>query len=438
MKKIAWVLLAAFAMAETLFANAGIFDGIGGNLTLTQSAEIQMVSEKVVMTPMRAPFPVDGGARGVDLMRYYCLFKLKNLTDKTVSVQVGFPLQSESIWPEKDRKTYHQTDIAARFNFIAGTAKEVYPVRFEAADKDKKFRKLFLWTMNFAPNEEIDLVVTYTMNGYFGMGSLQKPSPDKKRKEYRCPYLESLSGCLVQIFGYVTETGNCWAGEIEKAEFELHSEKFEAYLTRRGPLEVNPDQEAKALERQKRSIHEFAEKLRSAGKLKNDPNYEQDMLEKWKERRENGPQKFFAHDFLRILEPETGWKNVEEPHRNPCLKLEYAPFQAGPELMVKYFFTMIPDTPEKFDAMLDTIRKELDEKAKRKPDAEQYDPESVRKNLADAILEFYGAETGNKEIREFLDDQIWYPVKTPPTLSPALKAYLLKAAGRELPAVSPK
>lgn len=438
MKKIALVLLTAFAMAETLFANAGIFDGIGGNLTLTQSAEIQMVSEKIVMTPMRAPFPVDGGARGVDLMRYYCLFKLKNLTDKTVSVQVGFPLQSETIWSEKDKKTYHQADIAARFNFIAGTAKEIYPVRFEAADKDKKFRKLFLWTMTFAPKEEIDLTVTYTMNGYFGMGSLQKPSQDKKTKEYRRPYLASLSGCLVQMFGYVTETGNSWAGEIERAEFELCSAEFEAYLSRRGPLEVNPDQEAKELEQKKKSLHEFAEKLRSEGRLKNDPNYEQDMLEKWKEQRKNGPQKFLAHDFLRILEPETGWKKVEEPRRNPCLKLEYAPFQAGPGLTVKYFFTMIPDTPEKFDAMLDTIRKELEAKAKRKPDAEQYDLESVRKNLADAILEFYGVEIGNKEIRDFLDDQIWYPVKTPPPLSPGLKAYLLNAAGRELPAVPEK
>jgi|GEM_PF-1086128 len=437
MKKIVLILF-TLAMAETIFANAGIFDGIGGNLTLTQSAEIQMVSERVAMIPMRAPFPVDGGARGVDLMRYYCIFKLKNLTDKEVSVQVGFPLQSETVWPEKGGKSYHQADVAAQFNFIAGTAKEVYPVRFEAVDKDKKFRKIFLWTMKFAPNEEIELSVAYTMNGYFGLGGLEKSSPDKKGKEYRCPYLQSLSGCLVQMFGYVTETGNSWAGEIEKAEFELHSAEFEAYLSRRGPFEIDPDREAKKLEREKQRIHEFAEKLRSEGKLKNDPNYEQDRLEKWKKRRENGPQTLLAHDFLRILEPETGWKKVEESQDEPFLKLEYAPFKAGQEITVKYFFTLFPDTPEKFDAMLKVLEEKQEARAKRKPDAPKYDLESMRKNLADAILEFYGVETGNGEIRDFLDDQIWYPVKTPPALSPALKAHLLKAAGRELPAVPGK
>lgn len=437
MKKIALILF-SLAMAETIFANAGIFDGIGGNLTLTQSAEIQMVSEKVVMTPMRAPFPVDGGSRGVDFMRYYCVFKLKNQTDKEVSAQIGFPLQSETVGMDRERKTYHQTDIAARFNFIAGTAKEVYPVRFEAVDKDKKFRKIFLWTMKFAPHEETELTVTYTMNGYFGLGSLQKPSPDRKRKEYRYPYLQSLSGCLVQMFGYVTETGNSWAGEIEKAEFELRSAEFEAYLSRRGPLEINADQEAKKLEQEKQKIHELAEKFRNTGKLKNNPNFEKDELEQWKKRRENDPQTLFAHDFLRILEPETGWKKVQEPRREPFLKLEYAPFKAGQEIMVKYFFTMFPDTPEKFNALLKIIEEKQEAKAKQKPDAEKYDLESVRKNMADAVLEFYGVETGNGEIRDFLDDQIWYPVKTPPALSPALKAHLLKAAGREHPAVPEK
>ena len=60
-----------------------------------------------------------------------------------------------------------------------------------------------------------------------------------------------------------------------------------------------------------------------------------------------------------------------------------------------------------------------------------YGPE-VRKNIADVILEFYGIARNNPEIADFLADQMWYPVKTPPQIKDDYKQTLLKISeGKE-------
>ena len=57
---------------------------------------------------------------------------------------------------------------------------------------------------------------------------------------------------------------------------------------------------------------------------------------------------------------------------------------------------------------------------------------AVRKNIADVILEFYGIARNNPEIADFLADQMWYPVKTPPQIKDDYKKMLLKISeGKE-------
>ncbi len=447
---ITLILSAAFS----LFANAGIFDGIGGNLTLGKSADIQMVSEKVEMTLMRAPFPVDGGTTGLDYMRYNCTFQLRNQSDRELSVQVGFPLQSEMIAFKKTPEEYDQIAIVSRYNFIAGTARETYPVRFEVGDKERKFRKIFLWQMKFAPHEEIKLVVSYTMGGRMGLGSLKK-RPDRDDKTFPVQYFEPLGYALIEQFGYVTETGNCWAGKIEKAEFVLYSKPFEAYLARRGPFEITAEYLAKRdRETAKRwaTAREMAAKLRREGKDDQAERLEKMELERKEDPVRRDPSAMFAGRFVRVLKPADGWQEVTAKNGDPYLKLEYAPFEPGPEITVSYLFPAIPDTPAKFDALLDKVRVEFEQELKRKAEREanpektaaqlqKLSPEqrslveahwagvnsfdrSVAQNLADVVREYHGITTANPEIRDFLATQDWYPVKTPPPLSPELKARL--------------
>ena len=51
---------------------------------------------------------------------------------------------------------------------------------------------------------------------------------------------------------------------------------------------------------------------------------------------------------------------------------------------------------------------------------------AVRKNIADAVLEFYGIARNNPEIADYLSNQIWYPVKNPPQINESCRQFLLK------------
>ena len=57
--------------------------------------------------------------------------------------------------------------------------------------------------------------------------------------------------------------------------------------------------------------------------------------------------------------------------------------------------------------------------------------EYVERNLADAVLEFYGIPRNNPDIKEFLELQCWYPVKNPPKIDEAYREFLLKVSRGE-------
>src|ERR1039457_5956971 len=136
-----------------VFANAGIFGGFGQDVTLESNANVQMVSEEVIMIPGRARFPVDGGASGLDMMEYHCQFHLRNLTNIAVKIQAGFPLMgSDNMYLYSAQGPFN---AIANFKFLAGDEQTgSYAVRYVKGDKGNKFRHVFLWDMVFAPKEE--------------------------------------------------------------------------------------------------------------------------------------------------------------------------------------------------------------------------------------------------------------------------------------------
>jgi hypothetical protein len=223
-------------LCGVLHANAGIFAGSGHTVELVKTEKIQLVSEEVTIIPSRARWRFDGGA-GMDRVEYYCKFKLRNLTEERVEVQVGFPLDSQFMKKPYDPKELDEEDLILGYGFIARDKEKTYHVRFAPGDGD--LRSIFLWDMAFAPRETRDLAVAYEMPISMGLGSTATA-----RGEQAKPWYANVEFALVENFRYVTRTGRSWAGKVEKATFKVALPGFEAYVRERGFFE---DEESKRM-----------------------------------------------------------------------------------------------------------------------------------------------------------------------------------------------
>ena len=402
-------LVLLFALCSTCFGNAGVFRGSGQTPVLGKTADVQMVEEEITMLPHRGKYPVDTSGRNLDTMDFRCRFILRNLTNEKVVLPVGFPLDTEALLePGKVN--------AKDYNFTAGTREQNYPVRFVPYDRKKKFSKLFLWEMTFAPKQEIELLVNYTMHGYMGVDTTMRNRNWGNRKNYKCEYLANLTFGLGQGQNYITETASSWAGVVEKAVFRYYPYEFEEYLAKRGAWE-EPRSERKS---------------RLAGRKKHPDKFEY----------------LFSPEMpmLRVWNPAfEQWHPAADKGKNArYLELVFQPYtpQKKDNISIKYTFPLIPFDAEVFELFCTAVRSELEKEAKFKaqykeskhPNYEKYWKNrnipvygpAVRKNIADAILEFYGIPRNNPEIADFLTDQVWYPVKEMRKINEAYKQMLLK------------
>ncbi len=394
------LLFVAFMYGTTLiYANVGIFSGTGANVELQSTDKIQMVSETVDITLTRAGFRVNGGANwlALDKALYTCRFTLKNLTDKTVTVPVGFPLNGEYglIFQSSkvNAKQINQTEIISLFNFIAGTSSGSYPVRFARKDKTEKYRKLFLWNMTFKPNETTELLVSYSLSGYHGLGTLTKRAFWRNRK-YKHDYFSNLELSYAEIFGYVTSTAKSWAGPVEQATFNVQLNQFDEYLKSRPA--IMRDKDEKLSQRQLQRLEEM-----------------------------------MFNTLYRKIMPD-GWK-VEKSKSGSYISWQYKDFKPEQDISIGYYYTRFPQTVPQAEKILGIIKRDYDRgrqsrlnsKRKNFPAPPEWNIQDD-KNVADIILEFYGVKSDNPDISDFLKRQIWYPVTDPPKLDPELKAYLMK------------
>ena len=411
-----------FLISVSCFGNVGVFGGSGQTPMLEKTADIQMVEEEIIMIPRRGDYPVDLSCRNPDKMDFRCRFILRNLTDKKVVLPVGFPLDVELryLWDEK--RQYNQHAIISFYAFIAGTKDKTFPVRFVPWDKKKKFSQLFLWEMTFEPKEEIELLVNYTMPGYTGLDMTIRNRDWDNRKPYKCDYLEELAGGSGQAQFYVTETGSSWAGVIEKAVFRYYPYDFEEYLAKRGAWEESRKDRKKRLEMRKKKPNDS----------------------RW----------LFSPDMpmIRTWNPAfEQWQPKQGKYKFDCyLELVFQPYKPEKKdnIRIGYTFVCMPQTAEEFEAYCCVIKGKLKQNAEFKEKVKTANPKlyekywknrnippygaAVRKNIADVILEFYGIARNNPEIADFLADQMWYPVKTPPQIKDDYKQTLLKISeGKE-------
>ena len=406
-----------------LFGNAGVFRGSGQTPTLEKSAEIQMVEELVEMRPRRGDYPVDFSCRNLDKMDFRCRFLLRNLTDKRVELTVGFPVSTEAVF-FRDPKELHQTKLVSQFNFVAGTKDRTFPVRFAPWEKKRKFSNIFLWEMTFEPKQEIELFVNYTMDGYLGLSSTLQggAAAVEKNMHIHDKYSHLVEIAMGESQFYVTGTGSCWAGKIEKAVFRYYPTDFEEYLSKRGMTEETDERRARRLAERRKHPDDY--RYRGSGNRR----------------------------FLRNWDPAPDqWKFVpgEKYSRHASYyELTCAPFtpKVGDRIEISYVFPFLPENREDFEVLCAEVKKHLTlrhrhrEKAladpelrKKRPEAYEYWSRSpdilytpeIRKDLADIVLEFWGVETKNPNIRELLQKVIWYPVENPPKMDEAYRDFLL-------------
>ena len=358
---------------KSLFANAGVFAGFGQTLRLEKTNDVQMVSEEVNIFLLRSGGRVTGSLRYVDRAHFNCKFLLRNLTDKKITIPVGFPLSSERL-PMKKNGHVDAISIIANYNFVAGNSNGSYAISYVPYDRKRKYGNIFLWTMQFEPNESIELTVSYEMNGYAGLGHLVKDRKEYMKQKYP-PSLDLLGMGSINSFGYVTSTGNSWYGKIEKAIFRVHLGEFEEYLQKRG--------------------HEEA--------LPTDPYY-------------NDKKELPAFSTLiRNVEPK-GWTEVVDKHKRRTLVWEYTDYVPQHDLMISYLFCAIPVNVKEYEHYLNYVKKRF-----KSPKEE--------KDVADVILEFYGIKTGNRDIQLFVNEQKkWYPIKQSKTIDKDLKQRLLSTS----------
>lgn len=405
--RVMLILTASLAFSVEGLGNAGVFSGGGANLRISRTDQIQMRSERIDIRLIPSDGPVTGNLKNRDMAEYTCHFILKNLSEETVTVQVGFPLTAVDSPRSAEYVREHEAQRKEEYQFVARSGETDYDTFFAEMDGTKKYNYVFAWEMTFSPHQEVELEVSYTMSGYNGVADMQK-RPYDFRPEYPKPYLSDLETAIGQIYPYVTQTGNSWVPPIEKAVFTLHHQAFEDYLEQRGPF----DETSTARNDKHRIQMEI---------FQNGSFYRYINVGHW-ERRGGGE----------------------------ILRWEESPFDPPEEIQIAYFFTVFPKTIDTLDPLLDLIGSEYNNrrtffekamaKAKEEGESDRHarlsdklrneyaEPFSKedRKNIADVILEFYGIPTGNPVLTEFLEKQSWYPVKEKKPIQPELKEELLR------------
>ena len=407
--KIILIFLFLFSALSYSFGNAGVFRGRGQTPVLEKNSQIQMVSEEIEMIPRPGKRPVDLSLRNMDKMDFRCRFVFRNLTEKSVTLPVGFPLGGAYIYSHQGK--YDQKELIARFAFSASVNGKKLPVRFVPYDKKRKFSQLFLWEMTFPPKQQLELLVNYTMEGGMGLGTTRRlHNYFDQWIKYKCDCLnmEMFTINMIQTQMYITETGSSWAGTIEKAVFRYYHYEFEKYLAKRGAWEESAVQRKKRLEERKKKPGILFSPEMPMRRMWNP------AFEKW----------HFNKD-------------------KKCLELVFHSWkpQKKDNIQITYSFYPIPCNEEEFELVCKAVRSSLEQERTLKERFKKENPKLykkywasrtipafgpvVRKNLADWVLEFHGIPRNNPDLADYLADQQWYPVKKQYAISSKYKQMLL-------------
>lgn len=349
--RVLFVVALLLPCANVCFANVGIFSGHGHTVELSSTGSIQMVSEDVLIIPYpQENYPEDDPyAPGIKCIDYHCVFHLKNLVNEEQTIQVGFPLNADSIKYTRFKDDRPDEELS-KYNFTAHVEDLQYEVRYVPGNMHQNLEHLFLWDMHFRPGESKMLEVCYSLPASHGLGSTDRSnwSTDYSKESFR-----ELSLCVATHFGYVTKTGNSWSGPIEKAVFRVYLKELDAYFRNR-PLRKNKIQKRFSWEKRETE------------------NY---LLP-------SNPASFW------YIEPE-GWAM----HDDGFMTMELENYQPTENLMFCCVLLL------GFQRSLDSVLPSL---LKKDWNGEDY------LDFADILKEYNGITTNNSRIHSFIKNQMWY------------------------------
>jgi hypothetical protein len=358
-------LLVLFLLPSLAAANAGIFFGSGHTISLGKSERVQLVSEEVVITPR------GGWVPEADAVEYRCAFTLRNLTDNPVTVQVGFPINSQFIEGPKPQSDV--TKMVLDYHFVAREDEKTYHLRYVAHDREKKFSTLFVWDMTFDPRETKTLHVAYQMPMSRALleTNSDKLTPKALKRHRERPWHVTLETSMVAYFHYVTETGKSWAGDIERATFRVEMAQWEQCLARRPFAAVDGI-------------------MSSRDDTEED---EYDMLPDDVPRHFSSMFHAKAWAVFRHIEPNEGKREDDG-----AMTWTYQPYEAGKSF--GFYYWSLP-LPSKADDCDEWVKHVLGSKPSKSNLAE----------LREIMAGFYGVTPQSTFAKGFLEQQNWYHPK---------------------------
>ncbi len=374
MRRVAFIIVSMFlVLSVSVQADVGVFMGNGQNLRQVTSEKIQLLSIDVTIIPGRGHFLFDGSVSGMNRVKYHCNFELKNLTDKTAKVQVGFPVDSQFAKQPYPRNRKTAKEWVLQYAFIARDEKNTYHVDFTRQDMQKKFQAIFTWEMSFAPGETKNLTVQYTLTMSMTLAHTGKNHDYYKVPKWRWKHV--VNGGILEYFGYVTETGSSWAGKVQKATFTVVTGPFEKYLDWRGMLEEGVDDLTEEVK--KKMARRFP------------------IQSPW---------------WFRKIIPE-GWKPVKISDVD-AIRWEHTDFKPREPIAVRYYYTLLPRFAKDVDLFIDTFFNPKRYEMEGDP-GEKISPVIFADlvSMKEIMLATYGKKPKDKIAREFAENQVWYNPK---------------------------
>lgn len=373
MRETLLALVLVSAMCGTVLGNTGVFFGSGHDLQLVKSADVQMVSEDITMTP------ICGRSLEEHAVDFRCEFVLKNRSDKAVHIQAGFPLDRESHGPPKT--TFDETEEVFSYHFIARDASNTYHVRYVPGDPQGKYKHIFLWDMDFAAGETKTLHVGYLLPmsyAAFTTRKMDEPNNALDVPEYEKPWHVRIEPCMLVHFCYITETGQSWAGPIESATFRFNNK------------------------------NSFEDCLRTASKRLDDEMAAATEAPIGEELPGMGDLGFVVGMKLGTLYPyirPTGWKSADQSApvaddasalREPdSIVWHFENYKPGTPLEFKYYFVSLPETVADCDRWVQCV-------LGKNP------PQTNILELREILAAFFGVAPHTTVVKDLAAQQVWY------------------------------
>ena len=396
---------ASFAFSNPTFVE---YPREGTTVKLLSTDKIQMTEEEVniKLPPIgriyhTCTFPA----------QYDCRFIFKNLSPEKVSAKIGFPLIEE--------RFYQKKFVESLYKFSVSRDGVPFELEYHEGDEDDIYSNIFSWNMGFEPHETATVKLSYQMPGLF----LKYPlgvSPYDWDSSYSREYLNTLNQSMSYMFFYITETGKGWSGDIEKATFTVDVSEFEKSISDGGDIFV------------KKYTDIYRGMEIDETKEDDDGYVGEDSDENPKNKEERDFEKAVNNGQMIVNVSPGKWETIDDDGVKK-LRFSASPFKPCGVIEVGYYFTVIPKNADTLDIVMRyalewykdswQYMKDFHDNVGSIP---EYCHRAVLKNTADVILEFYGIDSGNEDIKDFLKEQVWYPVKEPREIDPQLKEKLLK------------